>query len=115
MNPLNFKKQIDIIAVFLFIIIAIILTYLYPVNIAITMFLIMLGGWFFITGIFRDNKTYEAFIKTSTYSVIIGGFFLIIGATLLVHFLIEDIRITLITLTATITLTTLVALYTEES
>jgi uncharacterized membrane protein YqiK len=50
------------------------LTYIYSIVIAAMFTLSIIGAWYFATGIFAENKKYEAFIKTSTHRVIIGGF-----------------------------------------
>jgi archaellum biogenesis protein FlaJ (TadC family) len=111
---MNVKQRIDIAVLALLIIMGIALTYIYSIVIAAMFTLSIIGAWYFATGIFAENKKYEAFIKTSTHRVIIGGFLLSIGMPLLILYLIGDTRIALIAFIAFILATILIGSYPEK-
>ena len=111
---MNLNNIIDFIVVALLLILGVSLTYTYSVSIAITLIISTLGVWYFATGVFAGGEKYEAFMKTPTHRVIVGGFMLIIGVPLLVLYSMGDARIALITFIAITALTVLVGYYTER-
>jgi hypothetical protein len=111
---MNLNNIIDFIVLALLLIVGVSLTYIYSVSVVITLIISILGVWYFATGVFTEGKKHEAFMKTPTHRVIVGGFMLIIGAPLLILYSIGDVRIALITFIAIIALTTLVGYYTER-
>jgi len=111
---MNLNNIIDFVVVALLLIVGVFLTYIYSVSIAITLIISTIGVWYFVTGVFTEGKKYEAFMKTPTHRVIVGGFMLIIGVPLLILYSIGDVRIALITFIAIIALTMLVGYYTER-
>jgi hypothetical protein len=99
---------------FILLIFAILLTYLYPLTTVMAIYLVLLGGWIFITGIFEKGKEYEVFIKTPTSRILLGGFILAIGVPLITYLMLHDTRIALVNLIIVIVLTVFVAMYTER-
>jgi hypothetical protein len=111
---MRLRREIHVMIAFILLIFAILLTYLYPIPMVMAIYLVLLGGWIFITGIFEKGKEYEVFIKTPTNRVVFGGFILAIGVPLITYLTLHDARIALVNLIIVITLTLFVAMYTER-
>jgi len=107
-------KIIDSIVVALLFILGVFLTYIYSVSMVITLIISIIGAWYIVTGVFTEGKKHEAFMKTPTHRVIVGGFILIIGLPLFILNILGDARIALATFIAIIALTILVGYYIER-
>ncbi|ADV64846.1 hypothetical protein [Desulfurococcus mucosus] len=108
------KMEHHVVAAALILILTVALTYRYPVEIAVSALLVLLGAWIAVTGLLAKPGRHEASVKTPTSRVAFGGLTATLGAALMVSAVTKDARAALIAVITLLSLTITAAIIIER-